>query len=454
MKKGVLTVLSVLVLGLGNIYSQESSSKIQSKIQNYLEELTKQNQFSGTVLVAKDENILFKKAYGLASREWQISNKIDTKFNLGSMNKMFTAVAIAQLQERGKLSFEDKVIALIPNYPNEAVANKVTVKHLLTHTSGMGSYFNKKYVESSKNNYRQVNDYDSLYINDPLSFEPGARFQYSNSGFMLLGKIIESVSGENYFDFIRKNVYKPANMNNSDSYELDLIISNLAAGYTRGSIGGSITDGKLRNNIFMHVLKGGPAGGGYSTVEDLLKFANALTGGKLISKNSLSTLTTKYNSNNYGHGFTVNEIYGLSSFGHSGGFPGINSQLRIFPSNGYKVSVMSNIDGGATPVVNRISQIIAGHTPPKLINMSSAELQNYAGSYAIQGNNNIKVEVKDNGLLLNGRIVLIPYGKGKFFDKNLDHLRFFFEINDKNEVESIEMKTGPQGAWKARKIVN
>ena len=193
--------------------------------------LAKQDKFSGVVLIAKDGKPVFEKAYGLANKAKNIPNNTETRFNLGSMNKMFTAVAIAQLAEAGKLSFDDTVGKHLPDYPNKDVANKVTIHQLLTHTSGLGSYWNAKF-EAKKATIKSVSDYLALFADEPLKLEPGKRFQYSNSGFIVLGAIIEKVSGQSYYDYVREHIYKPAGMKNTDAYEMTANTPNLAMGYT------------------------------------------------------------------------------------------------------------------------------------------------------------------------------------------------------------------------------
>jgi len=176
---------------------------------------------------------ILKEAYGYASLAFEVPNRVDTKFNLGSMNKMFTGVAISQLAEKGNLSFDDRIIDHIPDYPNEEIAGKVTIHQLLTHTSGLGNYWTEEYMKTSKDRFRAVEDYLPLFVDQPLLFEPGTSWSYSNSGFMVLGLIIESITGQSYFDYVMENIYKPAGMINTDAYELDYIIPNLAVGYTR-----------------------------------------------------------------------------------------------------------------------------------------------------------------------------------------------------------------------------
>ena len=181
-----------------------------------------------------------------------------------------------------------------------------------------------------------------------VSFEPGSRWQYSNTGMLVLGKVIEVASGQSYFDYVRENIYKPAGMVNSDTFELDRINKNLAVGYQK-----RFTDEGIAwsNNIFSHVMRGGPQGGGYSTVEDLLRFDKALRSGKLVSAETFRLLTTpkpEVNSPRYGYGFFA--VVDGGPTGHSGGFEGISSDLRMHLASGWTVIVMSNYGGSSGPV--------------------------------------------------------------------------------------------------------
>ena len=267
-----------------------SDEEIAARAEAYLAKLVAADLFSGSVVVAHDGKPILCRAYGLASRAHDVPNRTDTKFNLGSMNKMFTAVAVAQLAEKGRLAFTDPVGKHLPDYPNKAVAEKVTLHHLLTHTSGVGDYFNDKYMEAAKDRFRTVRDFFPLFVDKPLEFEPGSRFRYSNAGFMILGAVIEKVSGQSYFDYVRDHVYKPAGMTDTDAYEMDQDTPNLATGYTRMNLQGQSVAGPRRNNLFLHVVKGGPAGGGFSTAEDLIRFArrSAATGCSARSRPSWS----------------------------------------------------------------------------------------------------------------------------------------------------------------------
>ncbi len=333
-----------------------SQKEAVAEIRALLARLKAQDRFSGTVLVAKGADVLLTDFAGEASKAFHVPNNIDTKFNLGSMNKMFTSVAVARLVEAGKLAFDDPIGKWIDEswLPKE-VTDKITVRHLITHTSGLGSYFNEAYGKSSRALFRKLDDYKPLIKDDRPAFAPGARFQYSNTGMFLLGVVIEKVTGEDYFEHIRKAVYGPAGMTDSDCYEMDRPVENLAIGYSPDWK----SPWKWRNNLYAHVIKGGPAGGGFSTVKDLLRFAQAMLGDKLVSRATRDVLWTDFIGANYGYGFTVVVSPGGKAVGHSGGFDGINSQLDIYVETGTIVAVMSNVDMGASPLANKIGSILA-----------------------------------------------------------------------------------------------
>lgn len=334
-----------------------SDAEVVAQLRGYMERLARRDVFSGTVLLAKGGKPLFSAAYGEANKDFGVKNTVDTKFNLGSMNKMFTSVAIMQLVEAGKVSLEDTLGKFLPAGAMRAdVLSKVRVKHLLTHTSGLGSYFSPRWDSLSRAMFRSVDDWMPLVKDETLEFEPGTRWSYSNTGMLLLGKVIESASGKDYFDYVRERIFRPAGMTSTDSYELDRVTKNLAVGYEpEDGPGGP----QYRNNIFQHVIRGGPAGGGYSTVGDLTRFAVALQEGRLVSRDGARLLTTpkpELSSPEYGFGFGISE--GGRIVGHSGGFPGISAQLDIYLIDGYTMAVMANYGGAAQPVIEKVRTLL------------------------------------------------------------------------------------------------
>lgn len=314
-------------------------------LDNQLQKVTAEDSFSGTVLIAKNGNVIYNKAFGMADRDKKIPNNTDTKFAVGSMSKMMTSVAIAKLVQEGKLSFDDKLSKCLPGYPNKEVAEKVTVHHLLTHTSGLPDVFTPEW-DAKKDQVKNVNDWLEFFVNKPLQFEPGKDWAYSNAGFVVLGAIIEKVSGKDYYTYIRENIAKPLGMNNSEFYSKDDKVENMAMGYTTGQKPG----GPKTDNVDTRPYRGFPAGGGYSTTGDMLKFANGLKNNKLLNKEiTENIISVKFpmspdQKSGYAYGFGDNTNEGIRVVGHNGGAPGMNGELKMYWNSGYVVIVLSNLD--------------------------------------------------------------------------------------------------------------
>lgn len=336
-----------------------TTTEAVNKLDMYVKRMAKRGVFSGSVLVGKGDKVLYSHAEGMASKRFNVPNNVQTKFNLGSMNKMFTAIAIMQLVEAGKLSLSDK----LSQYADEswlpkAMSRKIEIRHLLTHSSGLGSYFNQAYMETSKNRFRALQDYKPLIVGEKLQFEPGSDNAYSNTGMFMLGVVIESVTGQDYFSYIRDHIYKPAGMVSSGSFEMDQPVPNLAVGYTASAQ----NDTGWVNNLYTHVLKGGPAGGGFSTVEDLHRFAQALVNFKLLGKKFTEELylpRPSLHSPEYGYGFSVDGTPDNRIVGHNGGFLGISSNLDIYLDQGYASVVLSNYSNGSWAVQRKVRQLLA-----------------------------------------------------------------------------------------------
>jgi CubicO group peptidase (beta-lactamase class C family) len=329
-----------------------SDREIRGRVDALVSTLDAADSFSGVVLVARDGETIYERACGPASKAWNAKNRTDTKFNLASMNKMFTAVAVAQLVDGGKLSYDDTVGKILPDYPNKAVAEKVTVRHLLTHTAGLPAADStvEQLLDLYQKGYRTVEEYLPAFAKlDPKS-EPGKKFDYSNYGYLVLGRMIEKVSGQDYHTYLRKNIFGPAGMGDTDSYELDADTPNLATGYMD-------TPGGRRTNARHLAVKGMPFGGGYSTAGDLSKFVTALRGGKLLPKASVETLWTGHaNDGRYGYGFEVGKYNGRRIVGHGGGWFGITNHLDVYPDLGYTVVILSNYDTEAKPIALKLRE--------------------------------------------------------------------------------------------------
>ncbi|MBI1795699.1 MAG: serine hydrolase [Candidatus Eisenbacteria bacterium] len=297
----------------------------------WLDSLARADSFSGAVLFTRGDQVLFQSAYGLASRKARTPNRLDTQFNLGSINKMFTSLAIAQLVEAGKVKLDDTIDRYLPDYP-KAVASKVTVRELLEHRGGIGDVFGDRYEHADHAKLRTVADWIPMFRDTPLAFEPGTRQQYSNGGYVLLGAIVERASGEDYFDYIRRHVYGPLGMAHTDSYADDDPGSSRAMGYTRHDDAGGTPDASgWAENSRSRPMRGSPAGGGYSTLEDLRAFVRAIRAGSLLRRETLADFPIL----GPGPG-------GEMGIGFGGGAPGINAAVEM---NGpYTIIVLANMD--------------------------------------------------------------------------------------------------------------
>src|SRR5271156_1503764 len=336
-----------------------SESELIAALRKKLEQDSADGRFAGAALLAKDGKPVFAEAYGLADREHKVPNMLNTRFRIGSMNKMFTAVAILQLAQAGKLGLNDSLGKYLTDYPNKDVASQVTIHHLLTHTGGTGDIFGPEF-DAHRLELRTLQDYVKLYGNRGLGFSPSSgRWEYSNYGFILLGVVIEKVSGESYYDYVRDHIYKPAGMTSTGSEPENQPVADRSIGYT--AMGG----GSEHPNTDTLPWRGTSAGGGYSTVEDLVRFANALQQNKLLNAQYTELLTTGKVPGpigSYAYGFEDGTINGTRCFGHGGGAPGMNGDLKICPGPAYVVAVLSNMD---PPAASRISDFIANRLPGK-----------------------------------------------------------------------------------------
>lgn len=336
-----------------------TQTQLVSSLTQTLQNQAAAGAFSGAVLVAKNGVPVFRHAYGSADREHNVPNTLDTRFRIGSMNKMFTAVAIMQLVQAGKIDLDKPLGTYLPDYPNKSVASSVTIRQLLTHTGGTGDIFGPEF-DKNRLQLRTVADYVKVYGNRPLLFKPGSRWDYSNYGFILLGAVVEQVSGQSYFDYVRQHVFEPAGMTATGSEPEDAPVPNRSIGYMASP------GGKLVPNTDTLPYRGTPAGGGYSTVGDLLRFANALEQHKLLdAKYTEMMMTGKVltpGHGSYGFGFGDQVINGTRCFGHNGGAPGMNGDLEICPSAGYVVAVLANLD---PPAAGRISEFITNRLPQR-----------------------------------------------------------------------------------------
>lgn len=316
-------------------------AEMAKQIHTALDRLVRESDFSGCVSVADGGKTVFDECRGLADRSFNVPIDHQTKFHVGSINKMFTAVAIAQLVEAGKLSWNDTLAKLVPEYPDQVTAKKITVWELLHHTAGLGDFLVPEYFEHSERYVNPV-DYLGLIARQPLVGAPGKGFSYSNAGYILLGRIIENVSGESYFDYIQRHVFDPAQMTASGFDSVDEIVPGLAVGYYHDD---GVFSRTWKVDWQKIGYKSGPAGGGYSTNADLLRFANALRGGKLLKPATLAKMfegEVPVGPGAIAAGFGERLANGRHIRGHQGGIEGTTADLEMVWEIGAAVALTSN----------------------------------------------------------------------------------------------------------------
>jgi len=312
------------------------------------------------VLVARDEQILLAEARGYAVHPNLLANQPDTKFNIASVTKMLTATAVMKLVQAGKLDLHTPVAVYNPDLPH---AGEITIHQLLTHTAGFDRYWNDAY-RAARSDLRTVNDYLKLFADLPLEFAPGTRHHYGNTGYVILGALIEQVSGETYYDHMRSAIYQPLGMRNTDHYEQDLPIANCAVGYTLENWFGPV-DGQLRANTYIYAVKGSPSEHCFSTVQDLFLFCRALQGGQLLDAYQTELCTRAHAAGeqqgvSYGYGFHIIEdgVHGRV-IGHGGRGMGVDAFALMYRDLGYTLIVLSNYDRpAARRIVNAIADML------------------------------------------------------------------------------------------------
>lgn len=348
---------------LGRLSAEEvraaADSAFVAAIRAQLATATAADAFSGAVLVTRDGRTLFEGAFGYADRERGVLNTPLTRFRVGSMYKMVTAVAALQFVQAGTLRLDAPLGTYLPDYPNADVASKVTPHHLLTHTGGTGDIFGPLFT-ANRTELRTTGDYLRLYGTRGLQFTPGAQHVYSNYGFLLLGALIEQQSGTSYDAHVGARVLAPAGMTATGTEPEDTPVPGRSVGYTR-----QLVPGTLVSNAPTLPYRGTSAGGGYATVGDFARFAAALREHRLLDPVHTALLltgkVTVVPTFQYAYGFTDRVVFGRRILGHSGGAAGMSGELAFEPNGGYTVVVLSNLD---PPAATQASNFILSRLPP------------------------------------------------------------------------------------------
>ena len=308
------------------------SDDLQAKVDERLGGLVKANQFSGAVLVARDGRVLLSKGYGMANLEDETPNTPQTKFRLGSITKQFTATAIMMLQEQGKLNVQDSICKYVADCP--AAWQTVTLHHLLSHTGGVPNFTSFPDYFKTMTQPTTVEALIARFKDKPLDFQPGEKWSYSNSGYVLLGQVIEKVSGKSYEAFLQENIFTPLGMTNTGYDHNAKVLPHRAAGYMpQGDT--------MMNALYLDMTIPFSAGALYSTVEDLYLWDQALYTEKLLSKKSLELMFTPV-KNNYGYGWGIDNQQGLKRIAHGGGIDGFVTFIARYPDAKAVVVVLCN----------------------------------------------------------------------------------------------------------------
>jgi CubicO group peptidase (beta-lactamase class C family) len=346
--------------GLGTIQRPRADSNMDdvqraAAWDRYVSQLAANDLFSGVVLVARDDQVVFDRAYGLASKRFKVPNRTDTRFNLGSVNKAFTKTAILQLLAQGRIDLDAPIVRYLPDYP-ASTGEKISVRQLLTHTSGLGDIFTAEFRRASSDRFREPRDYFPLFVSAPLAFEPGKGNSYSNAGYVVLGAIVEAVCSCRYDDYVKEHIYAPAGMVHTEALDADATVENVADGYER--VSGVSGLAQWRSNQFQHAIKGSPAGGGYSTARDLWRFVQALKRGSLLPATLAGLVFGRQLSPAPAardRSEAPSQAIAFPNGAISGGGPGINAAVQV--SGPYTIVVLSNYD---PPAATTVGEVVAG----------------------------------------------------------------------------------------------
>lgn len=417
---GITTFASLVFLSQCAVAQANIADRMDALIQPYADAQV----FMGSVLVAQHGKVLVSKSYGFADLEWNIPNSPTTRFNIASMTKQFTAAAILLLEERGKLRTDDLLTKYFPDAP--APWAKITIYNLLTHTSGISD-------DAAKYTPATFDTADSLIFRDkPLNFQPGEKWSYVNMGYLILGYLIEKVSGQTYADFLHDNIFQPLGMQDSGLDSNVTVIPRRAIGYWPGVFG-------IENAERFNFANGFSAGSLYSSTEDLLRWEEGLFGGKVLTPASLRKMTTPFR-NDYACGLYVRRVNGHLMVEHGGNNIGYNADMVYYPEEGLAIIALANLNGtiitklplALAAVVHR--ETVAFPPPPKEVTLPMVVLSSYMGAYEF-ANGAREIELDGGHLVIDG-IVFYAESETKFFDKTWA-IQLEFTKNDKGGVASV-----------------
>ena len=445
--------ISVLFVSYLNGQPSKTNAELFGKVDKLLADIYRPNETGATALIARNGTVIYKKALGMANLELNVPMQVDNVFRIGSISKQFTAVAILQLQEQGKLGLQDDITKFIPDYPTHGYT--ITVEQLLNHTSGIKSYTDMKEWDDQA----QRKDFTpaalvDYFKNQPMDFSPGTKWQYNNSGYLLLGYIIEKVSGKTYPQYIVDNIFKPLGMTNSYYGDHLPIIKNRVSGYEPAKDGVANTD-------FLSMTQPYAAGSLLSTVEDLFKWHQAVHSYKLVKKEILdkafiSSKLVNGKATNYGYGWFMGNLLGSATIEHGGGINGSLTNAIYLPKEDVFVTVFSNCTcKPPSEVSTRIAGLVINKPfgEQKEIILSGINLEKYTGVYENEDGEQRAIKIDSNKLTSQrggGTLYKIkPYAKNKyFFENSMSLMEFTEDANGNITGHKFYTGTQPESYWK------
>ena len=453
----LLTVMGLLFITGTIAQTSNINTDTAQRLDEYVAALNKLGPFSGSVLLAKNGQVVASKGFGLANQEYDVPNTPQTKFRIGSITKQFTAIAVMILQERGKLNVQDPICKYLADCPESW--QSITLHQLLTHTSGIPNFVTLPEYKEIAMQPSAPDEIIQKFKNKPLDFKPGEKFNYSNSGYIVLGRIIEKASGEKYKDFLRKNIFEPLKMNNTGYDHYQAVLKNRAEGY--------VWRNGFSRDRYIDMSVPYAAGGLYSTVEDLFLWDQALYTDKLISKKSLAAIFTPVKEN-YGYGWLMGSLFNHQNESHSGSIEGFKSIIARYPNEKASVIILSNIGNVnlsgmtrdfAAMVFGEKYELPKAPLPPKervvaAIKIDSKILDIYVGQYEFpmfvlnvtKEGDRLMAQPSSGG----PKAELIPESETKFFIREEEGSQFVF-ASDGSKVTHIEATLRGQ-QFKGKKI--
>lgn len=387
MKKRATFVLLILFISLIDVSPAQEKSTLSEVIEKYVKAEAEYDLFSGAVLAARGGQIVYQGAFGYADKKNKIPNTINTKFSVGSVGKTFTGVLVMQLVEQGKIKLTDTLDKYLPDFPYTE-KSQIQIRHLLNHTSGLGNYFSHKDYQSKIPVLRKIDDALKLVYDQKPSFEPGTRYQYSNSGMLVLGALIEKVTGMSYREYLKKQLLDPIGMNDSGIYYPEDNVPDRAIGYSK------ISD----NNYAVETENEFPAfsdGGLYSTVRDMLKYDMALRENRLLSQENKEIMfTVTPPAENYALGWEKLIFKGDEYVGHVGGCSGFAADFKSFQKDQIMIIVLSNYTDGASMVAAKVNHLLFGADEKNIPLATKYDFNFQKGRYLGEVKKNYKASIE------------------------------------------------------------